>query len=88
MDGFGARVMVMTIGCLALVGALVVGIDDNPPGIALIFGAMICLIASAVWTWRRPRSFLLLFAGSVLGFVVFAVLHNVLYGIGKMIDVG
>ena len=28
---------------------------DNPPGLALMYGAVVCLIAAAVWRWRRPK---------------------------------
>jgi hypothetical protein len=78
-----ARVALVGIGCLALVGALIVGIGDNPPGLALMYGAVVCLIAAAVWRWRRPKSFFLLFALSGLGFIVFAVLHNLFYAVGE-----
>jgi hypothetical protein len=80
--------MLIVIGCVALVCALIVGISDNAPGIALLYGAMICLVLAAVCRWQRPKSFLLLFVVSALGFVVFAVLHNVLYGLGQLTDLG
>ena len=35
---------------------------------------------------RRPKSSLLLFAASSLGFVIFAILHNLLYAIGQSTD--
>ena len=87
MKRLGVRTVLVAIGCVALAGALIVGISDNPPGIALLYGGLICLVLAAVCRWRRPKSFLLLFALSALGFVVFAILHNVFYGIGKSIDV-
>ena len=87
MKRLGVRTVLVAIGCVALAGALIVGISDNPPGIALLYGGLICLVLAAVCRWQRPKSFLLLFALSVLGFVVFAILHNVFYGIGKSIDV-
>jgi len=86
MNRLGVRTVLVAIGCVALAGALLVGISDNPPGLALIYGAAICLILAAVCRWRRPKSFLLLFALSGLGFVVFAILHNVLYAIGEYTD--
>ena len=87
MQRLGIRAALVAIGCVALAGALLVGISDNPPGLALLYGAAICLILAAVCRWRRPKSFLLLFALSGVGFVVFAVLHNVFYGIGKSIEI-
>ena len=82
MNRLGVRTALVAIGCVALAGTLLVGTSDNPPGIALLYGGLICLILAAVCRWRRPRSFLLLFALSALGFVVFAVLHNLFYAIG------
>ncbi|HSN53658.1 MAG TPA: hypothetical protein VLT32_03260 [Candidatus Sulfomarinibacteraceae bacterium] len=86
MTGFGVRTALVAMGCLSLGGALVVGISDNPPGIALLYGGMVCLVLAAVCRWQRPRSFLLLLAFSALGFVVFAILHNLLYGLATMVD--
>ena len=82
MKRLGIRAVLVAIGCVALAGALFVGISDNPPGLALLYGAAICLILAAVCGWRRPKSFLLLFALSGVGFVVFAVLHNLFYAVG------
>ena len=78
--------MLVVIGCVALAGGLIVGISDNPPGIALVYGGLICLVLAVVCRWRRPKSFLLLFAFSAAGFIVFAILHNVFYGIGEYTD--
>ena len=82
----GLRAALVVIGCAALAGGLIVGISDNPPGIALVYGGIVCLILAAVCRWQRPKSFFLLFVLSALGYVVFAVLHNVLYGIGEIVS--
>lgn len=74
----------VALGCLSLVAALAVGIEDNLPGIALIFGAIICWTLAVVRRWSRPKSFLWLALGAAVGFLVFAVLHNVFYGLGEM----
>ena len=74
----------IALGCLALVAALAVGIEDNLPGIALVFGAIICWTLAVVRRWSRPKSFLWLALGAAIGFLVFAVLHNVFYGLGEM----
>jgi len=86
LEQLGIRAGLVAIGGLALAGASIIGISDNPPGIGLTYGAILCLIAAAVWRWRRPRSFLLLFAFSVVAFGVFVVAHNLFYGIGKSVD--
>jgi hypothetical protein len=74
----------VTLGCVALAAALVTGINDNLPGVALLFGSIICFALAIVRKWSRPRSFLWLAAAAAISFVLFGVLHNVLYGLGKM----
>jgi hypothetical protein len=83
MTGNGTRFVVVAVGCLALAAALIVGISDNPPGLALMYGAVVCLLVAVVWRWRRPKSFFLLCALSAVGFIVFAVLHNLFYALGE-----
>ncbi len=78
--GFG----LVALGALVFVAALAVGIEDNLPGIALLFGAIICWTLAVVRRWSRPKSFLWLALGAAVGFLVFAVLHNVFYGLGEM----
>ena len=78
--GFG----LVALGALVFVAALAVGIADNLPGIALLFGAIICWTLAVVRRWSRPKSFLGLALGAAVGFLVFAVLHNVFYGLGQM----
>jgi hypothetical protein len=84
MKKLGLRGALVVIGCVAIAVGFFVGIDDNLPMIALVFGGIICLILAAVYRWRRPKSFFLLFVLSALGFVVFAVLHNVFHVIDDM----
>lgn len=86
MRDLGVRTVVVAIGCVAFAAAFIVGINDNPPGIALLYGALVCLMLAVVFNWRRPKSFLLLCGLSALGFVVFAILHNLLYGLATMVD--
>jgi MFS family permease len=56
--------------------ALVVGISDNPPGIALLYGAALTLVLAGTHGWRSPQKFALLLVGALLGFFVLAVIHN------------
>lgn len=88
MAHLGTRAWLLAIGSVAVVGAFVVGIDDNLPGIALLYGGLICWMLAAVYRWRRPKSFFLLFVLSGLGFFVFAILHNLLYAVGKSTSIG
>ena len=73
----------LVIGALSLAGGLLVGIDDNPPGLLLVYGAVTSFILAFAHRWREPRRFILLLGLSFLGFVVFAVLHNVFYAVGE-----
>jgi len=74
----------IALGCLSFAAAVAVGIADNPPGAALLFGALTCWILAVVHRWSQPRAFLWLAAGAAVAFPVFVVLHNVFYGLGKM----
>lgn len=71
---------------LCIAGAGIIGVSDNPPGIALAFIAV--LIPFFAWTriWKSPKSFLKLAGFSLSGFVVFVILHNLFYAIAKMTE--
>jgi hypothetical protein len=56
--------------------AFIVGISDNPPGIALLYAAGLTLVLAAAHRWRKPRAFGLLLLASVIGFFLTAVIHN------------
>jgi hypothetical protein len=64
-------------GCSFAMAAIVVGVDDNPPGILLAFLAATASVLAFVHPWRTARQFRLLLFASLLGFVLFAILHNV-----------
>jgi hypothetical protein len=59
-----------------------VTVSDNPPGILLAFLAATAFILSFVHPWRTARQYGLLLLASVLGLLVFAVLHNVFEAAG------
>ena len=61
------------------VGAAVLGLDDNPPGLLLAFLSACAAGAAFVHPWRSPRSFRRLIYWSVAGFLLSAFLHNALY---------
>jgi len=72
------RTIILLVICgLLAIAAAAVGIDDNPPGILLAFLAGTALVLAFVHPWRTSRQFMRLLYASVLGFVVFAILHNV-----------
>lgn len=71
----------LAAGCSCALAAAIVGIDDNPPGIILAFVAVAALVLAVAHPWRTAGKYGRLLILSLLGFVVFAVLHNVLYGL-------
>ncbi len=74
----------LAISIISLVIAFIIGIGDNPPGLLLCFIGIIALILVFVHRWRKAKNFLILFVASLIGFPVFAILHNVMYGLAKM----
>jgi nitroreductase len=73
-------------GIGAGVGAAVIGVSDNPPGIALALGAIALLAGAWVWNWRSPREYWTLLGVAMLAFPVGVVLHNLLYALGIVIN--
>ena len=76
--------LLLTLAILAITIALIIGISDNPPGIIILYAGIILLIFSLVYIWRKIRSFLILLIVSIVGVPVFAVLHNIFYGIAEL----
>lgn len=70
--------------CGSLIAAFIVGISGNLPGLALCYVAAISIILAFVHFWRRVKYFLILVGASAVGFFVFALSHNVFYGLGIM----
>ncbi len=62
-------------GILTL-AALVVGVSDNPPGIALLYSAGLMSVLAIAHRWRQPRRFGILFLGAIVSFFIMAMLHN------------
>jgi hypothetical protein len=76
-----------TAGALVLAG-LLVGVSDNPPGLLLMGLASVAVVVAAVHPWRAPKPFVMLCLASILGFVVLAVLHNLLDGVAGLMAEG
>jgi len=79
-------VVFLAIAAVLAAAAGIVGISDNPPGILLAYGAAAALVLAFVHPWRRSRQFRYLLYASVLGLVVFAVLHNVFEVVAGRMD--
>jgi hypothetical protein len=76
-------IVFLVAGCTLLVIALVVGIADNAPGIALLYLASLAGVLAFVHRWRTVRRFVLLAVASIVGVPVFALLHNVFYALSQ-----
>jgi predicted branched-subunit amino acid permease len=79
---YRSLLLLLVCGVFAF-GASILGIEDNPPGIALAFLSTIAFILALVHPWRTSKQFRYLIYGSGLGFVISAILHNVLEGIAS-----
>jgi hypothetical protein len=65
------------IGAVFAVAAAAAGIDDNPRGLLMAYLSAISFVVAFVHPWKASQHFRRLLYASVLGFVVFGVLHNV-----------
>jgi len=72
------------IGIILLAAAFVVGINDNLPGVILCYLGIIALILVFIHPWRKPRPYVILLIVSVIGFPVFAILHNLMYALTQI----
>jgi len=70
-------IVLLATCCACVLGAAVVGISDNPPGIILAYLAATAFVVGWVHPWRTARQYLRLLVAAVVGFVLFAILHNV-----------
>ena len=71
--------------CILGFAASAVGIDDNPPGIALAFLSAIAMVLAFVHPLRTSKQFRYLIYASGIGFILFSVLHNVFEGIASKV---
>ena len=79
---YRSLMLLVVCGVLAFAASLV-GISDNPPGIALAFLSTIAFVLAFVHPWRTSKKFRYLIYTSILGFVIAVVLHNLFEGIAS-----
>jgi hypothetical protein len=73
------RTVILFVACAVTTAAgVIVGIDDNLPGLLLVMVSAVAFVLAFVHPWRTTRRFILLIGASLGAFVVFTVLHNVL----------
>ena len=56
------------------IAAVIIGIDDNPPGILLAFLAITVFILAFTHPWKTSRQFVHLLIASIVGIFVFGAL--------------
>jgi len=84
IDSFSKRnnkikTLILLVVCgLSAIASVVVGIDDNPPGVLLALFAAIAFILAFSHPWRTARKFIFLLFASILGFVLFIILNIIL----------
>jgi len=69
-------IFLVTCGLLAI-ASVVVGIDDNPPGVLLAYLAATAFVLAFSHPWRTARKFMFLLLASVLGFILFIILSMI-----------
>ena len=72
----------LSISIVLISIALIIGIDDNPPGIIIFFLGSIVLVIAFTHKWQKAKPYLLLALFSLLGLVISGILHNAFEAIG------
>lgn len=67
-----ASLILVVLAAVSATGAAVLGVDDNPPGLALAVLAGVMLATAFVHRWRSPKRFLA-FSAAAFGASVVAV---------------
>ncbi|MBI5730821.1 MAG: hypothetical protein HY963_06765 [Ignavibacteriales bacterium] len=74
----------LAISIVFIVMAFVIGINDNPPGLLLLFLGSITLLLAFIHHWKESKKFKRLTFASIIGFIVFVILHNLFDGLSQM----
>ena len=81
------RTLILLAACAVLATAAAwLGLDDNPPGLALAFLSATALATAFAHPWRSPKTYRRLMYASGFGLLVSVVLHNVLYAVASFPD--
>jgi hypothetical protein len=79
----GLTLALLIAGCLLIASALGLGLAGIEAAIIPAYLGTSAFIAAIAHRWRRIRSFLILFAACLAGFVLFVILHNLFYALGS-----
>ena len=66
--------ILLVLCAITAIASVVVGIDDNLPGVFLAFFSAIAFVLAFSHPWRTTKKFIFLLLASVLGFVFFIIL--------------
>ena len=69
-------------GCAMITVAAIIGIPDNLPGILLCYAGIASIVYAFIHHWKKRKNYVILLVVSVIGFIVFAILHNVMEAVG------
>ena len=78
--------IMITLSIIFLITAFSIGIENNFPGILFLCLGIITLIIAFIHHWREKRKFKFLRIFSLLGIPVFAVMHNLLHALNKILE--
>lgn len=81
-----AQWILLSAGLVSGFISFLLGVADNPPGIALLYLALACLAAAWVWNWTAPRDFWTLLFLSLAAFPVGVIAHNLFYALGTLVS--
>ncbi len=80
-------ILLLVVGGVVSIGtALLVGISDSLPGIALAYLGATMLMTALAYRWQYSRKFLVLTLGSVVSFPILVILSNVLEVSNERLD--
>ena len=74
----------LVIAAAASTAAVLIGISDHPPGLALLYLASASFVLTFAHRWRSAKSFVILLVVSLLGFPVAVLAHNLLEPVGEV----
>lgn len=76
-------IIFLSLSLISLAAALIVTVDDNPPGVILSFVSGFLFVLAFSYNFQKVNSYLLLFIGSIVGFILSVIFHNLFEALGK-----
>jgi hypothetical protein len=73
------RLILLLAGIVLITLGNIIGVSDNPPGIILAYIGIIIFATAFVYDWTKIKKLITLIILSVLGFPLFALLHNLFH---------